>query len=61
VRVDAQATKVAISTRSTKQRITIFLFFIAVTPLCKFVVKGFIARPFLLKVTKDSAKSFWTC
>jgi len=30
---------VAISIRSTKKWITIFLFFIAVTPLCKFVVK----------------------
>jgi hypothetical protein len=36
VRVDAQATKVVISIRSTKQRIMIFLFFIAVTPPCKF-------------------------
>jgi hypothetical protein len=35
VRVDAHATKV-ISIRSTKQRTTIFPFFIAVTPLCKF-------------------------
>ncbi|MCE8429795.1 MAG: hypothetical protein J5U19_15590, partial [Candidatus Methanoperedens sp.] len=33
--VDAQATKV-ISIRSTKQRIMIFFFFIAMTPLCKF-------------------------
>src|SRR4030043_464224 len=35
VRVDAQATKV-ISIRSTKQLITTFFFFIAMTPLCKF-------------------------
>src|SRR4030042_945476 len=36
VGVDAQAAKVAISIRSTKQWITIFFFFIAMTPLCKF-------------------------
>jgi hypothetical protein len=36
VRVAAQAANVAISIRSTKKWITIFLFFIAVTPPCKF-------------------------
>jgi hypothetical protein len=54
VDVDAQAIKMVvvlvISIRSTKQWITIFLFFIAVTPLCKFVVKWFMTRPFLLKL-----------
>jgi hypothetical protein len=55
VGVDAQAAKAAISIRSTKQWIMRFLFFIAITPLFKFVVKWLIAIPFLLKISKDSA------
>jgi hypothetical protein len=48
VRVDAQAAKAAISIRITKQWITIFLFFMAITPLCTFELKRLIMRFFLL-------------
>jgi hypothetical protein len=43
VRVDAQATRVAIKIRSTKKLITIVLFLMAVTPLCKFVIEWLVS------------------
>jgi hypothetical protein len=56
VDVDAQAIKMVvvavISIRSTKQRITIFIFFIAVTPLRMFVVKWFLRDLFYSRYCK---------
>jgi hypothetical protein len=58
VRVAAQAAKVAISIRSTKKWITIFLFFIAITPICKFDCEMFHYETFSTEGIKSFGKIF---